>query len=121
MDRFVSEGNSGALPTGWYDARLLPLGHLAEQYTLLAVARRVQFRRQLTGAGLGDHRGKAGPRLGQRSVLVSCRAIDIAWDLTIVPIARRRSAGRLEHQDRASARGGLVLDTSWHDENVALL
>ena len=35
MDRFVSDGDSGALPMGWYNARTLPLGKLAAQYTLL--------------------------------------------------------------------------------------
>jgi phospholipase C len=35
MDRFVSDGNSGSLPMGWYDARTLPLGKLAAQYTVL--------------------------------------------------------------------------------------
>ncbi|HWE10496.1 MAG TPA: alkaline phosphatase family protein, partial [Solirubrobacteraceae bacterium] len=34
MDRFVSSGNSGALPLGYYDATSLPLGRLAAQYTL---------------------------------------------------------------------------------------
>jgi phospholipase C len=34
MDRFVSAGNSGGLPLGYYDAAQLPLGRLAEQYTL---------------------------------------------------------------------------------------
>jgi phospholipase C len=35
MDRFVLDGKTGALPLGWYDATQLPLGRLAEQYTLL--------------------------------------------------------------------------------------
>jgi phospholipase C len=34
MDRFVSAGNSGALPLGWYDERQLPLGRLAAKFTL---------------------------------------------------------------------------------------
>jgi phospholipase C len=34
MDRFVSAGNSGGLPLGYYNANSLPLGQLAAQYTL---------------------------------------------------------------------------------------
>jgi phospholipase C len=34
MDRFVSAGNSGGLPMGYYDARKLPLGQLASRFTL---------------------------------------------------------------------------------------
>ncbi|MDX6644279.1 MAG: hypothetical protein QOK40_6 [Miltoncostaeaceae bacterium] len=34
MDRFVSAGNAGGLPLGYYDARTLPLGALAARYTL---------------------------------------------------------------------------------------
>jgi phospholipase C len=34
MDRFVSAGNSGALPLGYYDVNPLPLGQLASQFTL---------------------------------------------------------------------------------------
>ncbi len=34
MDRFVANGKGGALPMGYYDATNLPLGALAQQYTL---------------------------------------------------------------------------------------
>jgi phospholipase C len=34
MDRFVSGGNSGALPLGYYNADSLPLGQLAARFTL---------------------------------------------------------------------------------------
>jgi phospholipase C len=35
MDRFVSAGNSGSLPLGWYNAGALPLGQIASKFTLL--------------------------------------------------------------------------------------
>ena len=34
LDRFVSTGNSGGLPLGYYDATTLPLGRLAAKFTL---------------------------------------------------------------------------------------
>jgi phospholipase C len=34
MDRFVSAGNSGGLPLGFYNADTLPLGQIASQFTL---------------------------------------------------------------------------------------
>jgi phospholipase C len=34
MDRFVSAGNSGALPMGYYDASKLPMGQIAKRFTL---------------------------------------------------------------------------------------
>lgn len=34
MDKFVAWGDTGALPMSFYDARTLPIGQLAQQYTL---------------------------------------------------------------------------------------
>ncbi len=60
MDRFVSAGNSGALPLGYYNAATLPLGKLAAQYTLAD-----RFFHAAYGASLLNHFwliGAATPR-----------------------------------------------------------
>src|SRR5687768_5261973 len=48
-------------------------------------------------------------------------AVDVSRNLALVPVARARGARRLEHEDRATGRGRLVLDAPRHDEDVTAL
>ena len=88
-------------------------------------------RRRLRAAGgLRAHAGGApaarppaeGLReAGRRLQRLPRRAVDVRRHVVLAPIAGRHRAGGFEHQDGAPERRRLVLDSSRHHENVALL